>query len=157
MPLSLSLCATNNKCMKYSIVISLVIGLCGCAASELDNLGADLEKSGLMAFSYNVGGFDTFKCDHLAGQVILKEWNKTLKEAGIASWPNPDNYLELLFKNGHKYRIKAFIGSDNLKYSVLYTDGVYTGEPLKLENVCPGLEAHNKSLNQIGAQNAPPG
>jgi hypothetical protein len=132
--------------MRYPLIIILVIGLFGCVASELDALGNDLEKNNLTEFLYKVGGFETFKCDPLAGQEILKTWIKSLEEAEIASWPSPDNYLKLSFKNGHKYNVKTFIGGDNLKYSVLYVSGVYTGDQLVIETVCPGLKAHNKNM-----------
>ncbi|MCW8943720.1 MAG: hypothetical protein OQL27_03040 [Sedimenticola sp.] len=135
----------------------LVIGLGGCSASEKDALVNDIQKNELTKLSYKVGGFKTFKCDALGGQKALKIWSNSLKQAVVASWPSPDNYLELSFNNGHKYSLKTFIGLGNLKYSVLYASSVYTGEQLMIESVCPGLRAHNQSLNQIGAKLAPPG
>lgn len=131
------LCAINNKSMRNPILIIFFLILCSCATSEFDKLLTDLEKNEITQFSYKVGGFNTFKCDPFAAQKILKAWSGTLKEAGIASWPSPDNYLELSINNGNKYNVKTFIGSDNLNYSVLYTNGVYTGEKLEIENVCP--------------------
>ena len=140
--------------MRYLILTITLIGLYGCSANELDSLVNDLERNELIELSFDVGEYEEFKCDPLSGQEILKVWRKTLKEAGIASWPHPDNYLVMSFKNKHKYRVRIFTGTNELKYSVLYSNHVYTGEWLMLESVCPGLKAHNKSLSSDALKRA---
>lgn len=140
----------SNKYMKYLTLISFVIALSGCSTNEFDALLNDIKKNEITEFSYEVGGYNYFKCDSLAGQKILRAWSNTLEEpTNMASWPSPDNYLELSFSDGKKYKVKVFIGSDNLKYSVLYTNHVYTGDRLKIESVCPGLKEHNKMLSNF--------
>lgn len=117
-----------------------VLVLFGCTNNEIDALSRDLNKNQIAEFSYKVGGFGTFQCNPVIGQSILKEWLRSVKEAEIASWPSPDNYLELLFKNGNKYSIRVFIGSDSLEYSALHTNGVYTGAKLDIERACLGAK-----------------
>lgn len=146
----------KNMCQKWGVLLALATVLCGCTTIKVANLLTDLETEDLDMISYTVGGFETLQCDPVRGQAVLIAWGKTLKNvSALASWPAPDNYLNLSFKNHHDYQIRTFAGSVNLGYSVVYADGVYTGEQLVLKNVCSRLGMNDKSLSVTPEADAP--
>lgn len=132
-------------CMRFWQILALTVLLCGCRPPEMESLLSDLKAEEITKLSYEVGGFQVFECDPSKGKEILQSWSKTLKTAPVAvSWPRPDAYLVISFMNQHNYRIQTFTGVPKIGYSVVYADGIYTGERLMLEDVCPKLKAHNK-------------
>ena len=127
------------KKMKPLVFAILIIGFTACYSNELFDLKDDLASDEVILFAYDVGGYGTYQCNPNKGQKILIDWSKSLKKAALASWPEPDNYIDLTFKNGHHYKIKTFIGTDKLNYSVIYVKGVYVGNQLMLDSICSGL------------------
>lgn len=149
------MCNEEIVFMRLLFAAILLVGLSGCSQNRFDIFENDLKNTQVSEFSYNVGEYQSIRCVSSAGQKVLKEWVKTLKENNtIASWPDPHNYLVLSFNNMHKYKIRIFSGTDEVNYSLIRMNKLYIGERLNLESVCSGLKAHNKSLSSDALRRA---
>ncbi len=121
--------------MKKLGFLIVLLSLLGCNTQEEDMLHS-LKNGKLVTVTYEEFG-KTYTCNPELIRPKLVTWLLSMSEPPIASWADPDHYLNLEFQNGTTFRARVFFGGkQGLNYSTIRLSSLLVGEKFEYQTIC---------------------
>jgi len=121
--------------MNRLILLIALLSLLGCNTQGNDMLNS-LQNGNLITVSYEESG-KLYNCNPELAQPKLLAWLLSMSEPQIASWADPDHYLNLKFQDGSSFRARvSFGGKQGVRYSTIRLSNLMVGDIFEFQAIC---------------------